>query len=81
MLIPAIPVAVAVAATMAGALVASLKAPLFAALFTIVLVQYETAPVIAVAIVASAFLTALAALWLARRSAAQAQAQPVETSQ
>jgi H+/Cl- antiporter ClcA len=79
LIFPGIPVAVAVAATMAGAMVASLKAPLFAAFFTIVLVQYETAPVIAVAIVASAFLSALVALSLARRSAAQAQPQPVET--
>jgi hypothetical protein len=53
LLFPGIPVAVCVAATMAGALVAALKAPLFAALFTMVLVQKETAPVIAVAVVAS----------------------------
>ena len=51
LLFPGIPVAVTVAATMAGALVAALKAPLFAALFTTVLVQKETAPVIAVAVV------------------------------
>jgi len=43
LMFPGIPVA----ATMAGALVAALKAPLFAALFTMVLVQKETAPVIA----------------------------------
>jgi H+/Cl- antiporter ClcA len=67
LLFPSIPVAVTVAATMAGALVAALKAPLFAALFTMVLVQKETAAVIAVAVVASALLTALVALRRARR--------------
>jgi H+/Cl- antiporter ClcA len=70
---PGVPVAVAVAATMAGALVAALKAPLFAALFTMVLVQKETAAVIAVAVVASALLTALVALRRARRAADPAQ--------
>ena len=53
LLFPGIPVAVAVAATMAGALVAALKAPLFAALFTTILVQKETAAVIATAVVAA----------------------------
>jgi hypothetical protein len=42
-------------------LVATLKAPLFAALFTLVLVQKETEPVIAVTVVVSALLTALLA--------------------
>jgi H+/Cl- antiporter ClcA len=51
LLFPDIQVAVAVAATMAGALVAVLRAPLFAVLFTLVLVQKETAAVIAVAVV------------------------------
>ena len=69
---PAVPVAVAVAATMAGALVAALKAPLFAALFTSALVQKETGAVIAVAVVASALLTAMFALYAARRAADQA---------
>ena len=69
---PAIPVAVAVAATMAGALVAALRAPLFAVLFTMVLVQNETAPVIAVAVVASALLTALVRA-ARRRDAPQTQ--------
>jgi chloride channel protein, CIC family len=73
LLFPGIPVAVAVAATMAGALVAALKAPLFAALFTMVLVQKETAPVIAVAVVVSAFLTALLALRRTRRLASQTE--------
>ena len=62
LMFPGIPVAVAVAATMAGVLVAALRSPLFAVLFTIVLVQAETAPVIAVAVVASSLLTALLAL-------------------
>ena len=56
----------AVAAAMAGALVAALRAPLFAALFTSMLVQKETAAVIAVAVVASALLTALLALHATR---------------
>ena len=68
---PGIPVAVTVAATVAGALVAALKAPLFAALFTLILVQKETAPVIAVAVVVSALLTASLALLAARRAASQ----------
>ena len=76
LLFPGIPVAVAVAATMAGALVAALRAPLFAALFTLALVQIETSPVVAVAVVASAFLTALLALRAARRAADQLQPVP-----
>ncbi len=78
LLFPGIPVAVAVAATMAGALVATLRAPLFAALFTLVLVQKETASVIAVAVVISAFLTTLVALRMARR-AADSNAAPPKT--
>ena len=61
LVLPGIPVAVTVAATMAGALVAALKAPLFAALFTLALVQIETSAAVAVAVVASALLTALVA--------------------
>jgi H+/Cl- antiporter ClcA len=72
LLFPGIPVPVAVAATMAGVLVAALKAPLFAALFTLALVQKETGAVIAIAVVVSALLTALLALWNARRAAANA---------
>jgi H+/Cl- antiporter ClcA len=68
LLFPTIPIAVAVAATMAGALVAAMKAPLFAALFTMVLVQKETAAVIAIAVVFSALMTAMFALWAARRA-------------
>lgn len=53
-----------------------MKAPLFAALFTLILVQKETAPVIAVAVVVSALLTALLALRSARRAAGQAEPLP-----
>ncbi|MBK8050802.1 MAG: chloride channel protein [Anaerolineales bacterium] len=73
LLFPAIPLAVAVASTMAGALVAALRAPLFAALFTLTLVQVETAPVVAVAIVFSAILGGLLALRTAQRTADQAE--------
>jgi len=72
LLFPETPVAVTVAATLAGALVAALKAPLFAALFTLALVQANTAPVIAVAIIASALLTALLGLREARRAQLEA---------
>ena len=75
LLFPGIPVAVCVAATMAGALVAALKAPLFAGLFSLVLVQKETAAVIAVAVVVSALMTALVALRRARRASAPEQAE------
>jgi len=51
LIFPAIPEAVAVAAAMAGAMVATMKAPIFSALFVMVLVQTETAPVIAIAVI------------------------------
>lgn len=73
-LFPSIPTAVTVAATLAGAIVASMRAPLFAALFTLVLVQAETAPVVAVAVISSSLLIALLALYEARRENAQYQA-------
>jgi H+/Cl- antiporter ClcA len=75
LMFPNIPLAVAVAATMAGVLVASLRAPLFAALFTLALVQKETAAVIAVAVVASAQLLALATLIQSRRAKAAAKVE------
>ncbi len=50
-----------------------LKAPLFAALFSIALVQKETMAVIAIAVVASALLTALFAMLSARRAGALAE--------
>jgi H+/Cl- antiporter ClcA len=58
LLFPAIPEAVAVASTLGGALVATMKAPIFSALFVMVLVQHETSPVVAIAVVASALVTA-----------------------
>jgi H+/Cl- antiporter ClcA len=59
---PSIPLAVAVAATLGGALVATFHAPLFAVLFTLVMVQAETAPVVAIAVVAGGLLTGAMAL-------------------
>jgi H+/Cl- antiporter ClcA len=73
LLFPTTPVAVTVAATLAGALVAALRAPLFAALFTLVLVEAETAPVVAIAVLVSSLLVAYLALRTARRASAQAQ--------
>jgi len=70
LLFPVVPVAVAVSATIAGALAATLRAPLFAILFTMVLVQRETAPVVAVAVVAGSLLAAGMALLNARRAGA-----------
>jgi hypothetical protein len=42
---------------MGGVMVATLKAPLFSALFVAVLVQRETAPVIAIAVIVSVLAT------------------------
>ena len=39
---------------MAGAMVATMKAPIFSALIVMVLVQTETAPVIAIAVIVGA---------------------------
>jgi len=76
LLFPGVPTAVTVAATLAGALVAALRAPLFAALFTLVLVQAETAPVVAIAVMISSLMVALVVLRQARSSAmVQAEAQ------
>ena len=58
LIFPAIPEAVAVAATMAGAMVATMKAPIFSALIVMVLVQTETAPVIAIAVIVGALASA-----------------------
>ncbi len=69
---PDTPVAVTVAATVAGALVSSLRAPLFAALFTLVLVEADTAPVVAIAVLVSALLVAYLGLRAARRASIQA---------
>ena len=58
LLFPAIPEAVAVAGTLGGALVTTMKAPIFSALFVIALVQHETSPVIAIAVMVGALATA-----------------------
>jgi H+/Cl- antiporter ClcA len=58
LMFPVVPEAVAVAATLGGALVATMKAPIFSALFVMMLVQRETAPVIAIAVIAGALATA-----------------------
>jgi H+/Cl- antiporter ClcA len=58
LIFPDIPEAVAVAATLGGALVATMKAPIFSALFVMVLVQHETSPVVAIAVIVGALATA-----------------------
>jgi len=58
LIFPQIPEAVAVAATLGGAMVATMKAPIFSALFVMVLVQRETSPVIAIAVIVGALATA-----------------------
>jgi H+/Cl- antiporter ClcA len=68
LIFPGIPVAVAVAATLGGALVAVFQAPLFAVLFTLVMVQRETAPVVAIAVVAGGLLSGAISLAKARSS-------------
>ena len=78
---PDTPVAVTVAATVAGALVSSLRAPLFAALFTLVLVEADTAPVVAIAVLVSALLVAYLGLRAARRASIQAQADLKSTGE
>lgn len=58
LIFPDIPEAVAVAATLGGALVATMKAPIFSALFVMTLVQHETSPVIAIAVIVGTLATA-----------------------
>ena len=58
LIFPDIPVAVAVAATMGDAMVATMKAPIFSALFVMTLVQRETSPVIAIAVIVGVSATA-----------------------
>ena len=67
LIFPFIPQAVAVAATMAGAMVATMKAPIFSALFVMVLVQAETSPVIAIAVIVGMLATARLSMMPARR--------------
>lgn len=64
---PDVAVAVNVAAVLSGALVAALRAPLFAALFTMVLVDADTGPVVAVAVLVSGLMTAILALREAKK--------------
>ncbi len=73
LLFPNIPTAVAVAATLAGALVASLRAPLFASLFTLIMVDAQTAPVVAVAVMVGTLLTIYVMQREARQESAQSQ--------
>jgi H+/Cl- antiporter ClcA len=68
LIFPGVPTAVTVAAVLAGVLVAVLRAPLFAALFTLALVDAQTAPVVAVAILTGSLMTA----YLTHREARQA---------
>ena len=70
LIFPGIPVAVAVAATLGGALVATFQAPLFAVLFTLVMVQAETAPVVAIAVVCGGLLSGAITLSRFRSSTA-----------
>lgn len=67
LLFPYLPTAVTVSATLASALVTTFRAPLFSALFTLVLVQVETSPVVAVAVIVSSLLAAILALREARQ--------------
>jgi H+/Cl- antiporter ClcA len=73
---PSLPLAVAVAATMGGAMVATMKAPIFSALFVMLMVQRDTAPVIAIAVIVGLLATARLSMVPARGQAgAQAEAQ------
>ncbi len=58
LLFPDIPLAVAVSATMAGAMVTTMKAPIFSAMMVVVLVQLETSPVVAIAVIVGLLATA-----------------------
>jgi H+/Cl- antiporter ClcA len=76
LIFPGIPLAVAVAATLGGALVATFRAPLFAVLFTLIMVQPETAPVVAIAVVCGGLLTGAITLAGNRKAAAAADVAP-----
>jgi H+/Cl- antiporter ClcA len=78
LIFPGIPIAVAVAATMGGAMVATMKAPIFSALFVMVLVQPETSPVVAIAVIAGLLATAPLSMTSAP---AASQAVPGQTEQ
>jgi len=68
LIFPAVPEAVAVAANMAGAMVATMKAPIFSALFVMVLVQTETSPVIAIAVIVGMLATARVSMTAAQKA-------------
>src|SRR5512136_912412 len=76
LIFPDIPMAVAVAATMGGAMVATMKAPIFSALFVAVLVQRETSPVIAIAVIVGVLATARLSMVSAPPKPAEAAAAP-----
>jgi H+/Cl- antiporter ClcA len=70
-LFPGVSLAVNVAAVLAGALVTTLKAPLFTALFTLVMVDANTAPVVAIAVLVGALLAAFIGQRQARRAVSE----------
>jgi H+/Cl- antiporter ClcA len=78
LIFPDIPLAVAVAATLGGALVATFQAPLFAILFTLVMVQAETAPDVAIAVVCGGLLTG--AITLSKYRSATPAATPADAA-
>jgi H+/Cl- antiporter ClcA len=80
-LFPGVPTAVPVAAVLAGALAAAFRAPLFAALFTLIMVQAETAPVVAVAVLIGFVLSVLLGQRAARAAAAKAPHPVPQTPQ
>ncbi|RPJ51989.1 MAG: chloride channel protein [Chloroflexi bacterium] len=80
LLFPGVPTAVTVAAVLAGVLVAVLRAPLFAALFTLALVDAETAPVVAVAVLVGSLMTAYLVRRESRQESAEVQAAPLPTA-
>jgi H+/Cl- antiporter ClcA len=69
LIFPSVPTAVAIAATMGFAMVATMKASIFSALFISVLVQRETAPVIAIAVIVGLLATARLSMTPAPRQA------------
>ena len=85
LLFPDIPLAVAVSATMAGAMVTTMKAPIFSAMMVVVLVQMETSPVVAVAVIvgllATARLSMTSGMTRDQRVSDEKQASPVEAAE
>jgi H+/Cl- antiporter ClcA len=79
LIFPSIPIAVAVAATMGGAMVATMKAPIFSALFVMVLVQPETSPVVAIAVIVGLLATARLSMTAAPAAGQTAPSQQGKT--